>query len=68
MDYILTGTDTILSLNDYLLTGPCRYPGIPDVLLRFRRHRVAMTADVSKMFREVSLDPKDTDFYLYETH
>ena len=40
------------SLNDSLLPGPCNYPLIPNHLLRFIHHRVAMTADVSKMPNE----------------
>ena len=43
------------SLNDSLLPGPWNYPLIPDILLRFRHHRVAITADVSKMFQEIEL-------------
>ena len=38
-----------LSLNDTLLVGPTIYPPLIDVLLRFRLHCVALTADISKM-------------------
>ena len=32
------------SLNDSLIPGPCTYPAIPDLLIKFRTHKVAMTA------------------------
>ena len=38
------------SLNDSRIPGTCMYPAIPDLLIKFRTHKVAMTADVSKMF------------------
>ena len=37
------------SLNDTLLPGPCVYPAISDLLLRFRSHMVAVSADIEKM-------------------
>ena len=39
-----------VSLNDTLLVGPTVHPPLIDVLIRFRLHRVALTADVSKMY------------------
>ena len=42
-----------MSLNDTLLVGPTIHPPLIDVLLRFRQHRIALTADVSKMYRAV---------------
>ena len=52
-------TSTGKSLNDILLPGPCGYPLISDILLQFRLHKFAITGDISKMFREVSLSPAD---------
>ena len=43
------------SLNDHLLIRPTVHPSIIDVLLRFRRHWVALTTDVSQMCRVVLL-------------
>lgn len=37
-----------VSLNDTLVVGPTVHPPLIDVLLRFRSHRIALTADVSK--------------------
>ena len=46
------------SLNDGLYTGPKFNQKIPDILLRFRTHRVALTADIEKAFFN---DLKDRD-------
>ncbi len=37
-------------LNDFLLPGPYLYRHIEDILLVFRLHRIASSADISKMF------------------
>ena len=47
-----------VSLNDILLVGPTVHPPLIDVLC-FRRHRIAVTADVSKTYRAVELSPSD---------
>ncbi len=44
-----------VSLNDMLLVGPTVHSTLIDVLLRFRFHRIALTADVSKMYRAIEL-------------
>ena len=41
------------SLNDTLLVGPTIHSSLVDVLLRFRLHQIALTADVSKMYRAI---------------
>ena len=46
------------SLNDHLLVGPTVHPSLLDVLIRLRRHRIALTTDVSRMFLAV-LVPTD---------
>ncbi len=53
------------SLNDTLLAGPNLYPPLTDVLIRFRYHGVAMSADISKMFREVLLNPEEKDWHRF---
>ena len=53
------------SLNDTLLVGPTVHSPLLDVLLRFRMHRIALTADVSKMYRAVELVPPDRDFHRF---
>ena len=58
-------SSTGISLNDMLLVGPTVHPPLLDVLLRFRTHRVALTADVSKMYRAVELAPADRDLHRF---
>ncbi len=58
-------TSTGISLNDTLFTGPNLYPLLADILIKFRHHKFAITADISKMFREVWLDPNDRDLHRF---
>ena len=50
---------TICPLTTLCLTGPTLYPTLETILLRFRLHSIALSADISKMYRAVHLDPKD---------
>ena len=50
-----------ISLNDTLLPGPALQPDILAVLLRFRRHPVAIVADIEKMFLQIKINEKDQD-------
>ena len=54
-----------VSLNDLLLVGPTVHSSLVDVLPRFRFHRVALTADVSKMYRAIELTPEDRDLHRF---
>ncbi len=54
-----------ISLNDTLLVGPTVHPSLIDVLIRFRLHRVALTTDVSRMYRDVFLTPFDRDLHRF---
>ena len=58
-------SSTGVSLNDLLLVGPTVHPPLVDVLLRFRQHRVALTTDVSRMYRAVLLPPSDQDLHRF---
>ena len=58
-------SSTGVSLNDTLLVGPTVHSPLIDVLLRFRFHRVALTTDVSKMYRAVELVPADRDLHRF---
>ncbi len=53
------------SLNDILLTGPNLYPMLTNVVLSFRMHPIGMSADISKMFRQVGLNTKDRDLHRF---
>ena len=54
-----------VSLNDTLLVGPTVHPPLIDVILRFRSHRIALTADVSKMYRAIELAKPDRDLHRF---
>ena len=43
------------SLKYTLIPGPTLYPLLTTILLRFRQHIIGMSADISKIFRDVSL-------------
>jgi len=58
-------SSTGVSLNDTLMVGPTVHPPLIDVLLRFRCHRIALTADISKMYRAVELVPEDCDLHRF---
>lgn len=53
------------SLNDQLLVGPTVHSPLIDVLIRFRQFRIAITTDISKMYRAIDLDPKDRDLHRF---
>ncbi len=50
-------TSTGISLNDSLMVGPTVYPSLIEVLIRFRMHRIALVANISKMYRAIELPP-----------
>lgn len=43
------------SLNDIQFTGPKLQRDLFDILMRFRRHKIAFTADIKKMFRQIGV-------------
>ena len=47
------------SLNDHILPGPKLQTNLFDVLLRFRRFPVAIACDVSEMYLQIRIPPKD---------
>ena len=49
------------SLNEYLYRGPVILEDLCGLLLRFRTHKVALTADIEKAFLQVGLQPADRD-------
>ena len=53
------------SLNSLLQVGPTLHPPLADILMKFRTYPVALTADISKMYREVELLPADRDLHRF---
>ena len=54
-----------VSLNDCMCTGPNLLPDLVSLLLRFRRWKVALTADVVKAFLQVAVHPADRDAHRF---
>ncbi|XP_072389396.1 uncharacterized protein [Diabrotica undecimpunctata] len=46
-------TDTGFSLNDILMVGPTLQDDLFTIILRFRKHKFALTADIVKMYRQI---------------
>ena len=53
------------SLNDILHVGPTLHPTLETILVQFRIHSIAISADISKMYRAVHLDPADRDLHRF---
>ena len=54
-----------VSLNDCLETGPSLLPDLPGILIRFRRWKVALSADVSKAFLQIQVCQQDQDVHRF---
>jgi len=57
-------TTSQISLNEILLVGPTIQPCLYATLLKFRFHKFAMSADITKMYRQVVLDETHRKFQL----
>ena len=53
------------SLNDAIRPGPKMQREVVDVLTRFRRAPVALTADISEMFLQVGLQERDRPYHRF---
>ena len=58
-------TTSGLSLNQALYVGPTIQATLSDTIIRFRKHPVALNADISKMYREVQLSSPDRDLHRF---
>ncbi|XP_055847948.1 uncharacterized protein LOC129913326 [Episyrphus balteatus] len=54
-------TDRGISLNDVQLVGEKLQDNLADLIMRFRCHPVAVTADIKKMYLQVRINPKQWD-------
>lgn len=57
-------TSSGLSLNEILLSGPTIQPDIFTMLCRFRMFKIALTADITKMYRQINIDPSHRNLQL----
>jgi len=58
---VFNGSEKIsngVSLNDILMIGPKVQDDLCDIVQRFRLHRIVMSADVAKMYRQVWVHPE----------
>ncbi|XP_017478568.1 PREDICTED: uncharacterized protein LOC108368259 [Rhagoletis zephyria] len=55
-------TTTGVSLNEVQLVGTTIQDPLLNIIFRFRRFRIALSADVEKMFRQVLVKPEHRDF------
>ncbi len=53
------------SFNDTLAVGPTLYPPITDILMKFRTYPIALSGDISKMYRAIQLSPEDRNFHRF---
>ena len=44
------------SLNDLLYAGPCLLPKLYEILLRFRRGKIALVADMKQAFLQIEVN------------
>lgn len=51
------------SLNDQLLVGPSIQQDLASILLRWRTHRIILSADITKMYRQIWLRDEDKRFH-----
>ena len=58
-------TTSGVSLNNSLLVGPTLHPTLVRILLKFRSYPVAVTADISKMYRAVELAREARDVHRF---
>ncbi|OXA47089.1 LINE-1 retrotransposable element ORF2 protein [Folsomia candida] len=54
-------TSSGVSLNDGLMVGPNIQDSLVDILSRFRLHKIAFTADIKKMYRQIRVTPEDSN-------
>ena len=58
-------TSSGVSSNDQLLPGPNLYSHLTSVILAVRQHKIGMTSDISKMFRDGGLHHSERDYHRY---
>ena len=54
-----------VSLNQTLGIGPTLHPPLDQILLKFRTYKVALTADIKGMYREILLDSADKHYHRF---
>lgn len=55
-------TSSGVSLNDNLSIGPSIQDSLVSILLRWRKHKIVLIADIEKMYRQIKVKPNDSNF------
>lgn len=55
-------SNTGISINNILITGPTLQDKLTDTLLRWRSNRIAICGDIKQMYRQVAVHPDDQDY------
>ena len=55
-------THTGISLNNKLLTGPTIQDDLMSIIMRWRKYRIAIRADIAKMYRQILIREEDVDY------
>ncbi|XP_026753813.2 uncharacterized protein LOC113514028 [Galleria mellonella] len=50
------------SLNDSLMVGPRLQPDLRHIILRWRRHKICLVADITKMYLQIKVDHTSSDY------
>ncbi len=58
------------SLNEMMMVGPVVQDSLIFIIIRFRKHPIAFTADIAKMYRQILVNPKQRDLQriVFRTH
>ena len=54
-----------VSLNDCVEAGPSLLPNLIEILIRFHRWKVALTADITKAFLQIGVKREDQDVHRF---
>ena len=57
-----------VSLNDCMEAGPNLMPSLPEILIRFRRRKIGLTAYITKAFVQVGISDSDRDVSRFLWH
>ncbi|XP_021964268.1 uncharacterized protein LOC110859615 [Folsomia candida] len=55
-------TSNGLSLNDTMMVGPTVQDKLANLIMRFRKHKIAINADIEKMYRQILVSSDDQEF------
>ncbi|XP_021961694.1 uncharacterized protein LOC110857403 [Folsomia candida] len=54
-------TSNGVTLNETMMIGPSTQDSLANLIMRFRKHKIAVTADIEKMYRQVKISNEDQE-------